>query len=568
MRDPLRTSLQQLSLSPETIAEVMTAMDNFVSNPDTHPIEDRLERLCESEYTRGAIHALVNYIIACEAGQHKSKLVPSALSPTSACSPLRTGLPLNSKHSILTNPSSKNQVAEERAQVNEFDAIGEMGRNMADKLSMLLKKVTRARNMPSPIHEQRSTETDFHSLKCSGGNDQLPRLNINLKGSLQQDLYEDCQHGPSGPGETKKDEQSLPKRAPVRTGHWKLGHEIGKGSFGTVHIGLNEDSGDLIAVKVLSSHRADMADALYREIDLMRHLSHPHIVCYLGAEVNDIEKTISIFQEWVPGSVTSLLVNFGPFSDQRIASYTEQILHGLVYLHKKRVIHRDIKGGNILIDDRGVVKLCDFGASKMLDMESFLGMGDHTRVGSPLFMAPEILLQKEYGSQVDIWSLGGAVLEMTTGKPPWHTLNLRTPVALKNWVKQNTDPPPLPESISNDLRNFLLRCFVRDPAKRATAKELLSDPFITVQNSKKLRSPASDDSSANSVSDIESLTKTAAIARIRRASHSDVSYRSLASTVASDATSRSPLVAPGSSRLSGEGGAGGGGGGNPKSRGG
>lgn len=81
--------------------------------------------------------------------------------------------------------------------------------------------------------------------------------------------------------------------------------------------------------------------------------------------MNDGEKTISIFQEWVPGSVTTLLVNFGPFSDRRIAGYTKQILQGLLYLHKERVIHRDIKGGNILIDDRGVVKLCDFGASKV-----------------------------------------------------------------------------------------------------------------------------------------------------------------------------------------------------------
>lgn len=81
--------------------------------------------------------------------------------------------------------------------------------------------------------------------------------------------------------------------------------------------------------------------------------------------MNDGDKTISIFQEWVPGSVTTLLVNFGPFSDRRVASYTKQILHGLLYLHSERVIHRDIKGSNILIDDRGVVKLCDFGASKV-----------------------------------------------------------------------------------------------------------------------------------------------------------------------------------------------------------
>lgn len=91
-------------------------------------------------------------------------------------------------------------------------------------------------------------------------------------------------------------------------------------------------------------------------------------------QVNDNEKTISIFQEWVPGSVTTLLVNFGPFSDGRIADYTKQILQGLVYLHSERVIHRDIKGGNILIDDRGVVKLCDFGASKVRTRRNRCGL--------------------------------------------------------------------------------------------------------------------------------------------------------------------------------------------------
>ncbi|CAN0527784.1 unnamed protein product, partial [Ectocarpus sp. 8 AP-2014] len=78
----------------------------------------------------------------------------------------------------------------------------------------------------------------------------------------------------------------------------------------------------------------------------------------------------------------------------------------------------------------------------------------------------------------DVWSLGGAVLEMATGQPPWHTLNLRTPVALINWVKRTEGPPPLPDSLSQPLTKFLLRCFERDPSKRATAKELLSDPFV------------------------------------------------------------------------------------------
>lgn len=141
----------------------------------------------------------------------------------------------------------------------------------------------------------------------------------------------------------------------------------------------------------------------------------------------------------------------------------------------------------------------------------------------------------------DIWSLGGAVLEMATGQPPWNTLNLRTPVALINWVKRTEGPPPLPSSLSQPLTRFLLRCFERDPNKRATAKELLSDPFVAKRHRQVLQSLGSD---ADSVSDIDNLSRTAAIERIRRASYSDCSGpNSSRSSVASDATTpRAPRV--------------------------
>lgn len=110
------------------------------------------------------------------------------------------------------------------------------------------------------------------------------------------------------------------------------------------------------------------------------------------------------------------------------------------------------------------------------------------------------------------------MLEMATGHPPWQTLNLRTPVALINWVKRTEGPPPLPESLSLSLNNFLLRCFERDPKKRATAKQLLSDPFVAKHQGElppKVSSPTSDE---GSVSDIDNLSRSAAIERIRRAS--------------------------------------------------
>ncbi len=318
------------------------------------------------------------------------------------------------------------------------------------------------------------------------------------------------------------------EKAKVRPGMWRMGHQIGKGSFGSVHIGLNDVTGDLIAVKVLSLSNPHVKivkstiEALYREIQLMRNMKHENIVRYLGAELQAENQRICIFQEWVPGSITSLLDNFGPFGERRIAQYTKQILHGLVYLHGEGVMHRDIKGSNILIDDKGVVKLCDFGASKMLhghDSDQ-LGIGDHTRVGSPLFMAPEVLLKQDYGQPVDIWSLGGAVLQMKTGTPPWSSLNLKTPVALIQWIRKSENGPPLPEDgdISPALRVFLGRCFIRDPTKRPTALELLSDPFLE----EKSEEMSVKIQASSSVSDIELMSPKAAIKAMKRASYSAI----------------------------------------------
>ncbi|CAN0464942.1 unnamed protein product, partial [Laminaria digitata] len=105
----------------------------------------------------------------------------------------------------------------------------------------------------------------------------------------------------------------------------------------------------------------------------------------------------------------------------------------------------------------------------------------------------------------DVWSLGGAVLEMATGKPPWHTLNLRTPVALMNWVKCTDGPPPLPDALSQPLTKFLLRCFEREPTKRATARELLSDPFVSNRHVHAApKSPAA--SITDSVSNLDHLS--------------------------------------------------------------
>lgn len=221
---------------------------------------------------------------------------------------------------------------------------------------------------------------------------------------------------------------------------WKInGSPIGRGSFGTVHLGIDYTTGTLMAVKsiLLSSHvfdkdrnnRGDSSMLLdfQREINVLRSLNHENIVRYLGSEVLPCGEGDSvmlyIFQEWVPGgSLAGLLRKFGPFSTTIIQRYLMQILQGLSYLHEHHIIHRDIKGGNILVDDRGVVKLADFGAAKqgiptlssskcsiIPDQQKAFNYNEmtspgsaysyetedsqdmeHTLRGTPYFMAPEV----------------------------------------------------------------------------------------------------------------------------------------------------------------------------------
>lgn len=240
------------------------------------------------------------------------------------------------------------------------------------------------------------------------------------------------------------------RRALTRVPLQQLGDELGRGGFGTVYKGLNTVTGDFVAVKsvALRSVSAAELEPLQLEIELLRMLNHPNIVKYVDTIKTDDH--LHIILEFVEnGSLAQTIKKFGPFSEPLCAIYVSQVLEGLAYLHDQGVVHRDIKGANILTTKDGLVKLADFGVA-MSDSEK-----SNSVVGTPYWMAPEIIEMAGPSSACDIWSVGCTVVELLTGKPPY--FDLRPMTALFRIVQD--DYPPLPDGISPALREFLVECF-------------------------------------------------------------------------------------------------------------
>lgn len=266
---------------------------------------------------------------------------------------------------------------------------------------------------------------------------------------------------------------------PIR---WRKGEIIGCGAYGRVYMGMNLDSGELLAIKqvLIAANSSSKAKAqsqiqeLEEEVKLLRNLSHPNIVRYLGTARED--NALNILMEFVPGgSIASLLGKFGSFTEPVIRMYTKQLLLGLEYLHNNGIMHRDIKGANILVDNKGCIKLADFGASKKV-VELATVTGAKSMKGTPYWMAPEVVRQTGHSLSADVWSVGCTVIEMATGKPPWSEQFQE--VAALFHIGTTLSHPPIPDQLSSAAKDFLHKCLEKEPNLRPTATELLKHPFI------------------------------------------------------------------------------------------
>ncbi|NXJ74018.1 M3K19 kinase, partial [Trogon melanurus] len=273
---------------------------------------------------------------------------------------------------------------------------------------------------------------------------------------------------------------SLNNRDPIL---WTRGEVLGKGAYGTVYCGLTSQ-GQLIAVKQVVLDTSDRLTTekeyqkFHEEVDLLKTLKHVNIVTYLGTCLED--NILSIFMEFVPGgSISSIISRFGPLPEIVLCKYTKQILQGVAYLHDNCVVHRDIKGNNVMLMPNGIVKLIDFGCARRLAWASLSGTRSEMLKsvhGTPYWMAPEVINESGYGRKSDIWSVGCTVFEMATGKPPLASMDR---IAAMFYIGAHRGlMPSLPDRFSGTAADFVHACLTRDQHERPSALQLLDHPFV------------------------------------------------------------------------------------------
>ncbi|KAK3375193.1 kinase-like domain-containing protein [Podospora didyma] len=258
--------------------------------------------------------------------------------------------------------------------------------------------------------------------------------------------------------------------------------KIGQGASGSVYVAkvnfsaknAPDITNDKVAIKQMDLAHQPRKELIVNEILVMKENKHPNIVNFLDAFLRNNNTELWVVMEYMEGgALTDVIENNPIITEEQISTICLETCQGLDHLHSQKIIHRDIKSDNVLLDARGNVKITDFGfCAKLTEAKSKRA----TMVGTPYWMAPEVVKQKEYGPKVDIWSLGIMAIEMIESEPPY--LNEEPLKALYLIATNGTPRLKKPEKLSKELKAFLSVCLCVDVKSRASAEELLQHDFL------------------------------------------------------------------------------------------